>query len=171
MSTIIKIILKLFSFSSIIIISACSYSFTGSSVPSHLKTITIPFCVDRSGSGEPNMADDFTNTLIQNFIDDNSLSVTDRVNADALLECTINSISDAPTVIEGGENVASRRLTISARVIYKDFVLKKTVFDKTFSNFGDYENSNDIVTNRNNAIQLAIDKITEDILLAVVSDW
>ena len=55
-----------------IILIGCSYSFTGSSVPSHLKTIYIPFCVDRSGSGEPNMADDFTNTLIQNFINDNS---------------------------------------------------------------------------------------------------
>jgi hypothetical protein len=154
-----------------IILIGCSYSFTGSSVPSHLKTIYIPFCVDRSGSGEPNMADDFTNALIQNFINDNSLSVTEKSNADALLDCTINSISDAPTVIQGGENVSTRRLTINARIVYKDFVMKKTVFDKSFSNYGDYENSGDILTNRNNAIQTAIDRITEDILLAVVSDW
>lgn len=150
---------------------SCSYSFTGSSVPSHLKTISIPFCIDRSGSGEATMADDFTNTLIEQFISDNSLAVTDKSRGDALLDCTINSLSDAPTVIEGGENVSTRRLTISARVIYKDFVKKKTVFDKRFSNYGDYENSGDIPTNRSNAIQTAIDRITEDILLAVVSDW
>jgi len=149
----------------------CSYSFTGSSVPNHLKTITIPFCIDRSGSGEPNMADDFTNTLIDQFESDNSLSFTDKSKADASLDCTINSISDAPTVIEGGENVSVRRLTINARVIYRDFVMKKTVFDKRFSNYGDYENSGDIPTNRSNAIQTAIDRITEDILLGVVSDW
>jgi len=156
---------------SILYISGCSYSFTGSSVPNHLKSISIPFCLDRSGSGEPQMADDFTNTLIEQFISDNSLSVTDKAKADALLDCTINSISDAPTIIEGGENVSARRLTINARVIYKDFVMKKTVFDKKFSNYGDYENSGDIPTNRGNAIQTAIDRITEDILLAVVSDW
>ena len=49
-----------------------------------------------------------------------------------MLDCTINSVPDAPTVIEGGENVSMRRLTINARVIYKDYVMKKTVFDKSF---------------------------------------
>jgi len=154
-----------------ILLFGCSYSFTGSSVPSHLKSIYIPFCNDRSGSGEPTMADDFTNTLIEQFISDNSLAVAENKDADALLDCTINSISDAPAIIEGGENVSARRITISARVIYKDFVQKKTVFDKSFSNYGDYENSGDVFSNRKEAIQIAIDKITEDILLGVVSDW
>ena len=154
-----------------LILFGCSYSFTGSSVPNHLKSIYIPFANDRSGSGEPTMADDFTNTLIEQFISDNSLAVAENKGADALLDCTINSISDAPAIIEGGENVSARRITISARVLYKDFVLKKTVFDKNFSNYGDYENSGDVFSNRKVAIQTAIDKITEDILLGVVSDW
>ena len=149
----------------------CAYSFTGSSVPNHLKSIAIPFCVDKSGSGEPNMADNFTSSLIEQFISDNSLAVTDKSKADALLDCTINSLPDSPVTIQGGENVSSRRITINARVVYKDFVMKKTVFDKNFSNFGDYSTEGDIPTNRSNAIQTAIDKITEDILLAVVSDW
>lgn len=150
---------------------SCSYSFTGSSVPKHLKSIAIPFCVDRSGSGEPNMADNFTSKLIQNFVSDNSLSVTDKAEADAFLECTILSISDAPVVIQGGENVSTRRITITAKVVYKDFVMKKTIFDKNFSNYGDYSNEGDVVSARNDAIQIAIEKITEDILLGVVSDW
>lgn len=156
---------------SILIFESCSYSFTGSSVPSHLKTIYIPFCNDKSGSGEATMADDFTSTLIEQFISDNSLAIAENKNADALLDCTINSISDAPAVIQGGENVSTRRITITARVIYKDFVLKKTVFDKSFSNYGDYENSGDVFSKRKDAIQTAIGKITEDILLGVVSDW
>ncbi len=157
---------------SLISIWGCSYSFTGSSVPNHLKSIYIPFCVDRSGSGEPNMADDFTTSLIDQFIGDNSLSIADnRQSADAILECTINSVPDAPTVIESGENVSKRRVTINARVIYKDFVMKKTVFDKSFSNYSDYLNSGDVRSNKLDAIQNAIELITEDILLAVVSDW
>ena len=136
-----------------------------------LKSIAIPFCIDRSGSGEPDMADDFTNTLIDHFISDNSLSIEERSKADALLDCTITSISDAPTVIKGGETVSTRRITVRAKVVYKDFVMKKTVFDKSFSNEGDYSTEGDIPTNRADAIQTAIDRITEDILLAVVSDW
>ncbi len=165
---------QLIVFSLIILVSiwGCSYSFTGSSVPNHLKSIYIPFCVDRSGSGEPNMADDLTTSLIDQFISDNSLSISgNRQNSDAMLECTINSVPDAPTVIEGGENVSKRRVTINARVVYKDFVMKKTVFDKSFSNFSDYINSGDVRSNKLEAIQNAIELITEDILLAVVSDW
>ena len=153
------------------VLTFCSYSFTGSSVPDHLNTIHIPFCVDRSGSGEPDMADNFTTALIDQFISDNSLAVTDKNKADALLDCTITSVSDAPTVIQSGEQVSTRRITINAKVIYKDIVMKKTIFDRNFSNYGDYEDEGTIFDNRNDAIQTAIDRITEDILLAVVSDW
>lgn len=156
---------------SILISEGCSYSFTGSSVPKHLKTISIPYCVDRSGSGEPNMADDFTNTLTDQFISDNSLQVTDKADADALLDCTITSISDTPTIIEGGENVSARRITINAHVVYKDNVKRKTIFDKSFSNYGDYTNDGDIFSKRKEAIKSAIDRLTEDILLGVVSNW
>lgn len=154
-----------------ILLLACSYSFTGSSVPSHLKTIYIPFCIDNTGSGEPTLADDFTSRLIDQFISDNSLSVSDKSKTDAMLDCTINSIQDAPTVIQGGETVSMRRLTINARVIYKDYVLKKTVFDKQFSAYSDYKTDGDVSTLRSEAILSAVDLITEDILLAVVSDW
>ena len=154
----------------ILFLGGC-YSFTGSSVPSHLKTIYIPFCIDNTGSGEPTLADDFTSKLIDQFISDNSLSVSDKSKTDAMLDCTINSIQDAPTVISGGETVAMRRLTINARVIYKDYVLKKTVFDKQFSAYADYETDGDVSSLRSEAILSAVDLITEDILLAVVSDW
>ncbi|MBK7105487.1 MAG: LptE family protein [Ignavibacteriae bacterium] len=154
-----------------IVLSSCAYSFTGSSVPNHLKTIAIPFAVDRSGSGEPNMADNFTSTLIEKFISDNSLAITDKSKSDALLDCTINSISESPNIIQGGETVSTIRLTINARVIYKDFVMKKTVFEKSFSDYADYSNTGDVYTNRNNAITEAIEKLSEEILLAVVSDW
>jgi len=99
------------------------------------------------------------------------LAVTDKSKSDALIDCTINSISESPNVIQGGETVATIRLTIKARVVYKDFVMKKTVFEKNFSDYSDYASQGDIPTNRSNAIQDAIDKITDDILLAVVSDW
>ena len=89
-----------------------------------------------------------------------------------MLDCTINSIQDAPTVIQSGETVSLRRLTINARVVYKDYVLKKTIFDKQFSAYADYESSEgDVTSARSEAILDAIDLITEDILLAVVSDW
>lgn len=155
-------------------LSACSYSFTGASIPAHLHSIAIPLMDDRSGSGQPNLREDFTNELITKFIDDNSLQVRERVNADAVLEGTILSLVDAPSSVgtqAGADAVTTRRITLTLRVIYKDFVKKTTIFEQTFSNYADYVNEGDITTLRNEAIKGAIDKITEDILLAVVSNW
>src|SRR3989304_5559029 len=114
------------------------YSFTGASVPEHIKTISIPIAEDRSGSGEPNIREQLTDKLIQKFIDDNTLRVTERANANAVLECTISGFTDAPLIVSTGESVTSRRVTISVLVIYKDIVKKKNIFEKTFSNYGDY---------------------------------
>jgi hypothetical protein len=155
----------------IVNLQSCSYSFTGSSIPPHLKTISIPVFSDKSGSGEFDLNRKLTNQLIQKFIDDNTLLVSDRLNSDSFLDGTIIALSDAPNVVSGGENVTSRRITVTVRVIYKDLVKKRQIFEKNFSNYGDYIVGGDITSVRKLAIDSAIDKITEDILLGVVSNW
>ena len=150
--------------------SCCSYSFTGSSVPAHLKNIAIPFVQDRSGAGIPGLKEMLTQELINQFIDDNSLQVTDRTQADALLECTIVSFTDAPSLVGAGENIEQRRVTITVQVIYKDLVKKVNIFDKKFSNYGEYKPGS-ADSNRDQASEKALVNISEDILLAVVSGW
>ncbi|OGU98456.1 MAG: hypothetical protein A2455_15290 [Ignavibacteria bacterium RIFOXYC2_FULL_35_16] len=148
----------------------CVYSFTGASVPEHLKTIAIPIVDDRSGGGEPGLREKITEVLTQKFIDDNTLQVTDKTTANAILECTVVSLTDAPAIVSAGEQIATRRITISVQVVNKDLVKRKTIFEKTFSNYGDYPSGGSI-DSRKNAIEEAIEKITQDILLDTVSGW
>jgi hypothetical protein len=148
----------------------CFYSFTGASVPPHLKTIAIPVADDRSGSGEPGLRELLTDQLTQKFIDDNTLQVTEKTTADAILECTITSLPDAPAVVAAGETVETRRVTLTVNVIYRDLVQRKIIYNKSFSNYGDYPSA-EIVTARRGAIETAVDRITEDILLDTVSGW
>lgn len=151
-------------------IGCCTYSFTGASVPEHLNSISIPIAEDRSGAGVPGLRELLTEEIINKFIEDNSLQVAERTKADAILESVIVSFSDAPSIVSAGENISSRRVTITVKVIYKDLVERKTIFDQDFSNYGDYEPA-DIENKREQAIETALDKISEDILLAVVSGW
>jgi hypothetical protein len=148
----------------------CMYSFTGASVPEHLKTIAIPIATDRSGGAEPGLREKLTAVLTQKFIDDNTLQVTDKGTANSILECTIVTVVDAPSIVAAGEQVAARRVTISVAVVNKDLVKRKTIFEKTFSNYGDYPSGGSTDTRRS-AIDEAIDKITQDILLDTVSGW
>lgn len=154
--------------------SGCFYSFTGASVAPHLKTVAIPMAEDRSGIGELNLREQFTSKLIQSFNNDNTLRVAEKSSADALLECTIVSFNDAPAVIAAAgnnrENVKTRRITITARVVFRDLVKKKTISEKNYSNYGDYTTDN-IAANRPVGIQTALDRLTEDILIGTVSNW
>lgn len=162
--------------SCIITLQSCIYSFTGASVPSHLKSVAIPIFSDRSGSGEFDLNRRITNQVIKKFIDDNTLRVSERQNSDSILEGTVVGLSDTPAVVSGGENVTTRRMTLTVRAVYRDLVKKTTVFEKNFSNYSDYPTTKfqageDVTTVRKKAIDDVIDKITEDILLGVVSNW
>jgi len=150
--------------------AGCPYSFTGASVPKHLKTVAIPLVDDQSGFGEARLRENFTTALTNLFIRDNSLEVADRNTADATLEGVITSVVDAPAVVGQGERVTKRQITVSARYVFQDFKLKKKVWEKTFSEWGQYE-SGGSPSQRDVGLQEAIRKITENILLDTVSNW
>jgi len=154
----------------VLFLAGCVYSFSGSSVPKHLKTIAIPLFEDQSGFGEPNLKENFTTSLINLFINDNSLEVAERNTADSILEGSIVSVQDAPSVISpgGGGQVSVRRVTITVHVTFQDLKLRKKMWDKNFSNWGEYNTSGDT---RATALTDAVSKVTQDILIETVSGW
>ena len=163
---------NIISITTIALLWSCSYSFTGSSVPPHLSTIAIPIVKDKSGSGEPNLSNDFTQNLTDQFFDENSLQVVNSVNSDAILIVTILSMPERTEVVSGeNEKATEKRITINTKVVYKDLVLKKTIFDKRISNYSTFDASQNYTTNRQEGIQRAIEQVALDILLAVVADW
>ncbi len=144
------------------------YSFQGSSLPSHIKSIAVPLFKDQSGFGEPSVREDMTSELINLFIKESNLEIEDKTTANAMLECSIVSVNVNPSVVSPGEQVTSQRVTVNVRVIYTDFVLQKKVWERDFSQWGDYEQNSET---RNDGITRAIKKITEDIFTETISNW
>lgn len=149
---------------------SCRYSFTGGSVPSHMKTIAIPLAQDQSGFGEPTLKDLFTSLLIDRFNKDNTLALADRGTANSMLDCVIVSVREDAVVVNPGERVAQRRMTITARVSFTDIKLKKKLWERDFSQWGDFPSGGGL-TQRNEGIREAIRKLTEDILNETVAGW
>ncbi len=152
------------------LLSGCPYSFTGASVPAHLKTIGIPLVDDQSGFGSAGLREKFTTALINLFIGDNTLTVADRGTADAILEGVIASVRDAPSAVGQGEQVRQRRVTVTAKFVLKDMKLRRTMWEKTLSNWGDYDSGGG-PSQQDAGIQEAIRKLSEDVLLETVSGW
>lgn len=151
--------------------NGCNYSFTGASIPAHLKTVAIPMFEDRSGSGIFKLKEDLTNVLTQKFVEDNSLQVAEKSNANCTVEGVITSATDSPSQISGGEKVRTNRFTINVKVIFRDLINKKVILERTFTNYKDYSTEGNVTTARQDAITEAIKLIAEDILLGVVSNW
>jgi len=151
-------------------VSGCTYSFKGGSVPAHLKTVAIPLVQDQSGYGDPALRDNLTQQLVDRFTNDNTLQIADRNTADSMLEGVIVDVKDAPSVVQGGEQVAARRITVTVRATFEDLKLRKKIWEKDFSNWGDYASGGGL-TQRNDGINAAVRKLTEDILNETVAGW
>lgn len=153
----------------LILVSSC-YSFKGGSVPVHLKTLAVPLLDDQSGSGEPGLREKITNRLVERFRQDNSLQVVDRARADAVLEGTIVSSQDEPYVVAQGETVTKWRITLTVKASFQDMKLKKSMWEKQFSNFSLYDATAGPAA-RQAGFTAAIEKVTEDIVNESVSGW
>jgi lipopolysaccharide assembly LptE-like protein len=146
------------------------YSFTGASIPAHLKTVGIPLTTDNSGFGRSEMRQEMTNFLVEKFTREGSLQVRDRSTSDAVLDVTITRIADDPVAVKAGEELTRKRATIYVQVTYRDMKLQKLVWDRSFQQFADYDVSAGL-EGLNTAIRNAEEKLAEDILLAVISNW
>ena len=153
-----------------IALSSCTYSFKGGSVPPHLKTVAIPIVEDQSGYGDPTLRNLFTQKLVERFTNDNTLQLTDRNSADSMLEGVITEVPDVPEVVQGGEQVTLRKITVTVRVTFQDLKLRKKVWEKSYSEWGNYPSGGGL-TQRNEGVQTAVEKLTEDILNDTVAGW
>lgn len=154
-----------------VFISGCSYSFTGASMPTHLKTFFIATVDDRTGSAEPSLREKLRDKQTQKFISDNTITLASRNNADLIFDIYITGFTDTPSTITSGENVQSRKITITVNVTCKDMIKKAKYFEQSFSSYTDYKPSGAIMVARNQAIEESLDKIAEDIVLKTVSNW
>ena len=153
------------------VMSSCSYSFKGANPPEGIKTIFVPTFTDNSGFGLPRLAEDLTQLLKNKFIKDNTLEYEDKTKADAMLTCVVKSVVDEALVVSGGETVSKRKITITVNVEFQNLKKKKTIWKKDFSNWGEYDSSTGGFSKRDDGIKQAEDKITDDILLEVISNW
>lgn len=144
------------------------YSFTGASVPPHLKTVAIPLFEDVSGFGEAGLRERFTQKVVEYFRTDNNLEIGERLTADSIIEGSIIQVIDAPSVIGGNDIVQTRRVTVTVRASFTDMKLRKKVWEKDFSNWGEYTQGQQT---RDVALTDAVNKVAEDILLETVSGW
>ena len=147
--------------------SACGfYSFKGS-LPPHLHTVAVPLFENRTA--EFGISEQLTDLIIEKFTQDNSLKITDRNNADVVLEGAIVRISDRAGAFSPTERVEELKVYITVRVKCMDMVKRQVMWEERLTQWGAYEPGDPDA--RLDGIAEAIDKISEEILNRTVSGW
>lgn len=150
--------------------SGCPYSFTGASVPQHWKSIALPLFEDDSNYGQPSLPEDLTNALIEKVQRDNTLQLADGKNAS--VECTgriVSVVADKPIAVEAGAQATEMQVDITVEVTLFDNVKNKQVWKKSLNAFGTYPTGG--LTEREAGLKEAVDKLTDDLLLEIISAW
>ena len=154
-----------------VVFSSCNYGFKGSAPPQGIKTIFIPNIPDQSGFGLATLGEDLTQLLKTKFIKDNTLEYAEKTSADGMVTCIVTSVKDDPFVVSSGEVVSKRKITLIVSVEFQNLKTKKTIWKKDFTDWGDYDSSTGGFSKRDEGVKVAGDKLTDDILLDVTSDW
>ena len=84
------------------------YSFSGSSLPSHIHTVAVPMFENKTS--EFGVREDITDAIIKRFTQDNSLKVTDRRSADSMVSGTIVNIREQAGAYNTEEKVSEIRV-------------------------------------------------------------
>lgn len=150
--------------------SGCVYSFRGASLPPGVHSVAVQVFDDKSGFGDPNLRIDLTNLLTQQLISDNTYQVTSMSTADAAIIGTINSVTTQPVSIQGNEQVGKWQITVNVTVRFENLKTQKDIWTKQFSDWGEYDPSGG-PSNRNIGLSDAENKLSQDILLALVTNW
>jgi hypothetical protein len=151
----------------IIVLNCGIYSFSGSLAP-HLNTVAVPLFDNRTV--EFGIAEDMTDTVIEEFTRDNTLKIADRSTADILIDATILRVDDRAGAFDANETVQDLKIYVSVNVKCTDQVKDQVLWEERITQWGGYDPSGGPDA-RLDGLAEAIDKISKDILNKTVAGW
>ncbi|MEX2600192.1 MAG: LPS assembly lipoprotein LptE [Balneolaceae bacterium] len=155
------------------VLSGCvRYSFTGTSIPSDVSTIYIPFFSDQSSGGLGDLNDRLNQALIQRFVNQSRLSLTgSEENADAIIDGAIQSYQSRPFSVGGDQQANLNQVQISIRASFRYTSAEAPLWDKSFSGSATYDVLENPVDGEVEAAEEALQQIANNMFNDAVGNW
>ena len=153
-------------------VSGCriGYSFSGASISPEMKTISVQFFANQAPLFQPTLSTTFTESLKDKMTSQTSLELV-NATGDLNFEGEITGYSSNPVAIQQNETASLNRLTIAVHVKFTNAKNPKLSFDRTFSQYTDYESTKTLSSAENELIPIVVDKLVEDIFNAALTNW
>ncbi|MCQ2141442.1 MAG: LPS assembly lipoprotein LptE [Bacteroidales bacterium] len=154
------------------LVNGCGiYSFTGTSIQSDVKTITINYFEYKALKVNPNLSNDLTEGLKNEF---KKMTRLEQVDLDGDLEITgeITGYDVRASAVTADEVAAQNRLTVTVKVTFENKKYPEDNIDnQSFSAYADYDSSNSLDAVESSLCQEILEKIITDIFNATVAQW
>jgi len=155
---------------SISITSCGIYSFTGASIPTEAKTISVDYFTNKAANVQPSLSQVFTEILKDMFLEQTNLSLSEN-EGDLRFSGYISEYQIKPMAIKANETAGKNRLTISVKVTYNNSLDAKNNFENTFSRFLDYDSAQNISDIENTLIEEITNELAEDVFNKAFVNW
>ncbi len=154
------------------IVTSCTinYSFTGASIAPEVKTFSVQDFPNTASLVAPSLSSTFTTALMDKLSRSTSLNQIPS-DGDMSFEGSITDYTSLPIAVTGDEYASQNRLTVTVKVKFKNRFQPKNDFDKTFSAYEDYDNTQLLQSVESILIPQIVDKLVTDIFNAAASNW
>ena len=147
-----------------------SYSFSGTSIQSDVKTICIEPVVNKATKVNPALANLLTEELNDKY---RKLTKLEQVSeeGDLNLLVTIESYDVRATAVTADEVAAMNRLTVTCKVVFTNVLHPEDNLEQSFAGYEDYDSNNSLDMVENQLCETIVKKIVDDIFNATVAQW
>ena len=159
-----------------VVVNACkiSYSFTGASISSSVKTVFVDFFTNRARVVNPTLSQTFTEAMKDKFVNESGLSMN-RDQGDLEFSGEITGYEVRPLSIqqsEQGRDFASmNRLTVTVKVVFTNNKDHEKDFNTSFSAYFDWDSTHSLNEVESNAVQVIVEQLIDDIFNKSVANW
>lgn len=147
-----------------------NYSFTGADIPIEAETVSIRTFQTESAQADPLFAQQFTESFKDVILQQSRLQVVQR-EGDLQFDGSIVGYETAPGAITGNETAALNRFTVTVRVRYVNPYDRDRSFERSFSQFVDYNATQDFRAVEAQLLTEITPLLTQAIFDAAFSNW
>ena len=155
---------------SISLTSCGIYSFTGASIPTEAKTISVDYFNNKAATVQPTLSQVFTERLKDMFLEQTNLSLSEN-EGDFSFSGYISKYQIKPMAIKANETAGQNRLTIAVKVTYNNSLDSENNFEQTFSRYRDYDSAQNISDIENTLIEEITNELAEDVFNKAFVNW
>lgn len=157
---------------SLLLVSSCkvSYSFSGTSIKSDVKTYTVEYIENKAIKVNPALSNSLTEALIDKYKKLTKLDMQTE-NGDLIVSGVITSYDTKAMAITANEVSAQTRLTVSVKIMFSNRLHPEEDFERSFSAYADFDSSQTLDSVESQLCDEIVEILVEDIFNATVANW